>query len=132
MSFFSLMANAGSTAGTAATTATGTATAAKVAAAPAAAQPGAMGGLAGMVPFFLIIGAFIFLMYRSQKKQQQQRQAMIDKLVKGAQVVLAGGIHGSIVEVKDQTCRVEIAPGTVIEVSKNGIGGEVGSEPAQK
>lgn len=78
-------------------------------------------GLMGMLPIFIVIIVFMFFMSRSQRKQQQKRQEMLDALVKGTQVVLAGGIRGRISEVKAETFMVEIAPSVVIEVAKNGV-----------
>ena len=86
------------------------------------------GGLMSMVPIFLVIIVFMFFMSRSQRKQQQKRQEMLDALVKGTQVMLAGGIHGRISEVKAETFMIEIAPSVVIEVAKNGVAEAAGAE----
>lgn len=105
--------------------------AAPAATAPAAgsSQPG--GGLMGMVPFFIIIGVMMFLMIRSQKKQQQKRQQMLDRIAKGAKVLLGGGMIGTVIEVKgDDRIVVEIAPGVRVEVIKSGIGDVIESPVA--
>lgn len=80
----------------------------------------------GGVPWDMIImvGVFalmFFLMYRSNKKQQQKRQEMLDRVVKGAKVMLNSGVYGKIVEVRDDAFVVEIAPNVNVLVIKNGI-----------
>ncbi len=110
MSFFSLIATA--------------APAASAAAAPAAANASAQpqgGGLMGMVPIIIIFVVMIFFMMRSQKKQREKRQEMLNRVAKGVRVLLGNGIFGTVSEVKENSCMVEIAPGVVIEVDKNGI-----------
>ena len=84
----------------------------------APAQPSALLQLA---PFFIIIVVFMFLMSRSQKKQAQKRQQMIDRIVKGTEVMLTCGIYGKIAEVSADEMLVEISDGVKIKVNKNGI-----------
>jgi len=86
------------------------------------------GGLIGFVPMILIFVVMFYFMFRSQKKQAQKRQEMIDSIVKGAEVIVAGGIHGTVTAVKDKTFSVEIADKVVIEVTKAGVNGIVGGE----
>lgn len=72
-------------------------------------------------PFIIIIGAMFFMTIRSQKKQQAKRDEMMSRLVKGSKVVLAGGMMGTIVEVKEKCTRVEIAANCVVEVLPSAI-----------
>ncbi len=100
-------------------------------AAPAApAQPSGEGGMLMLVPLFVIFIAWIWFMSRTQKKQQQKRQEMIDALQKGSNVVVAGGLYGKIVEVKDKTFIVEIAKDTKVEVLKSGVNAQLNEEQA--
>ena len=73
--------------------------------------------------FMSILAAaeMIFFMMRSQKKQAQKRQQMIDQVVKGTRVLLNSGMYGTIVEVKSNSFVVEIADRVQVEVVKNGI-----------
>ena len=80
----------------------------------------------GGIPWDIIImvgvfGLMFFLMYRSNKKQQQKRQEMLDRVIKGAKVMLNSGVYGKIVEVRDDAFVVEIAPNVNVLVIKNGI-----------
>ena len=97
----------------------------------AAAQPAPQqnpNGLISFVPMILIFVVMFYFMFRSQKKQAQKRQEMIDSIVKGAEVIVAGGIHGTVTAVKDKTFSVEIADKVVIEVTKAGVNGIIGGE----
>ena len=76
----------------------------------------------------LIFVVMFYFMFRSQKKQAKKRQDMIDTITKGAEVIIAGGIHGTIVAVKDKTFTVEIADKVNVEVTKAGVNGVVGGE----
>jgi len=87
------------------------------------AAPGGFAGLLGnpMILMILVFVIMIFFMSRSQKKQQRKREEMLDALSKGAEVMLASGIFGTIVEVQGDSFLVEIADGVKIKVAKNGI-----------
>jgi preprotein translocase subunit YajC len=97
------------------------------AAAPTESSQG-MGGLISFVPMILIFVVMFYFMFRSQKKQAQKRQQMIDKIVKGADVIIAGGIHGTIITVKDKTFIVEIADKVNVEITKAGVNGVISDE----
>jgi preprotein translocase YajC subunit len=53
---------------------------------------------------------------------------MIDELRAGAKIVFAGGLMGTIQEATEKTFKVEIAPGTVIEISRASVQCVVGEE----
>jgi preprotein translocase subunit YajC len=74
-----------------------------------------------LVPLIFLFAIFYFLLIRPQKKQQKQHQQMIANLKKNDQVVTSGGIHGTIVAVKDKTFMVRIDEGTRVQVDKNTI-----------
>ena len=63
----------------------------------------------------------MFFMSRSQKKQQQKRQEMLDRIVKGSRVLLQSGMMGTVTEVKEKSFLVEIADKVVVEVVVNGV-----------
>ena len=54
-----------------------------------------------MITFVLIILIFYFLMIRPQKKRDKEAKAMLAAMKKGDKVVTIGGIHGTVVMVKD-------------------------------
>ncbi|MDN5326247.1 MAG: preprotein translocase subunit YajC [Moorella sp. (in: firmicutes)] len=80
--------------------------------------------------FYLLIfmGILYFLMIRPQQKQQKQRQAMLAGLKVDDRVVLAGGLHGRITKIKDNTLMVRIADKVEVEVDKAGVAYVPGQE----
>ena len=92
-------------------------------AAPAAAPTAPAGapqqsGFGMMVPMLLILAIFYFMMIRPQQRKEKERRKMIDELRAGARIVFAGGLMGTIVEATEKTFRVEISPGTTIEIAR--------------
>jgi len=74
-----------------------------------------------MFMILLMIAVLFFITFRSNKKQQQKRQRMLDSIVKGTRVMLSTGVYGTIVEVKDKTYLIEIADKVVVEAVKAGV-----------
>lgn len=75
-----------------------------------------------MLPmFFLIIIIFYFLVYRPQKKEQKKTQDMLSSIKKGDHVITAGGIHGSIAGLKDDTVLLKVSGEVKLEISKSHI-----------
>ena len=65
-----------------------------------------MGSLPMLVMFVVILGMWFF-MSRSQKKQQQERQNLLDSMKAGDEVVTIGGLHGVVSEI-DETNRTVV------------------------
>ena len=95
-------------------------------AAPAA-QP-AGGGMSMMIPMLLILAIFYFMMIRPQQRKEKERRKMIEDLRAGAKIVFAGGLMGTIQEATEKTFKVEIAPGTTIEIARSCVSGVVAEE----
>ena len=97
----------------------------------AAAQP-AGGGMGMMIPMLLILAIFYFMMIRPQQRKEKERRKMIEELRAGAKIVFAGGLMGTIQEATEKTFKVEIAPGTTIEIARSCVSGVVpADEPAK-
>lgn len=93
----------------------------------AMAQPGtdgqkSPGGPLGLfMPLILVFLIFYLLLIRPQAKQQKKHQQLLNRLERGDDVVTAGGIHGRITAVTDETVQVEVAEHTRIKVDKKQI-----------
>jgi len=83
------------------------------------------GGMSMLVPMLLILAIFYFMMIRPQQRKEKERRKMIDNLRAGAKIVFAGGLMGTIAEATEKTFKVEIAPGTVIEIARESVSGVV-------
>jgi preprotein translocase subunit YajC len=84
-------------------------------------NPGAPPPLANIIPLLLLVLIFYFLLIRPQQKQQKEHQKMIQSLKKNDQVVTAGGIYGTVVNVKESTFIMRIDENVRCEVEKSAI-----------
>lgn len=73
------------------------------------------------LPLILLFFVFYFLIIRPQQKKQKEHAAMLSKMEKNDEVVTAGGLHGTLVSVGDQTVGVRIADNVKVEIEKNAI-----------
>jgi len=78
--------------------------------------------LLSLMPIILIFVIFYFLLIKPQKKAQQEHRNMLTQLKKNDEVVTSGGIHGTIVNVKDNSVVLKIDDNVKIEVQKSAIG----------
>ena len=69
----------------------------------------------------LLIVVFWLFFIRPQSKKAKEEQKFRDSLQKGDRVVTIGGFHGKIVEVKDTTVVISLAPNTEVEVEKTDL-----------
>ncbi len=70
-------------------------------------------------------------MIRPQQKQQKELAKFRSSLEKGHKVVTAGGIHGTVKEVKQNTIVIQIDKDVTIEVDKAMIMRAPGDAPAR-
>ena len=96
-----------------------------------AAQPAA-GGMGMMIPMLLILAIFYFMMIRPQQRKEKERRKMIEELRAGAKIIFAGGLMGTIQEATEKTFKVEIAPGTTIEIARSCVSGVVTADGTAK
>lgn len=91
------------------------------------------GGMGMLVPMLLILAIFYFMMIRPQQRKEKERRKMIEELRAGAKIVFAGGLMGTIQEATEKTFKVEICPGTTVEIARACVSGVVPTEePKQK
>src|ERR1700726_152418 len=91
----------------------------------AQAQPGGpagpAGGLGFFVPFVFIFIIMYFVMFRPQRKRQQEQQRLVSSLKTGDRVVTNAGIHGLIANVKETTLMLKVADNVKIEMEKSAV-----------
>jgi len=88
---------------------------------PEGATPGATGGLGPFLPIILIFIIFYFLLIRPQQIKQKKHKEMLQNLERGDEVVTNGGIHGTIVRIKEDVITLKVAEKMEIQVSKSAI-----------
>ena len=69
----------------------------------------------------LLIVVFWLFFIRPQSKKAKEEQKFRDSLQKGDKVVTIGGFHGKVVEVKDSTVIISLAPNMEVEVEKTAL-----------
>ena len=77
--------------------------------------------LINLLPIILIFVIFYFLLIKPQKKQQDEHKKMVAGLKKNDEVITAGGIHGTIMNVKDHTVTLKVDDNVKVEVQKSSI-----------
>ncbi len=89
-------------------------------AAPAGQAPA--GG--GSMFWVMIIAMFVimwFFMIRPQRKQQKELEKFRNSLKRGDKVVTAGGIYGTVDEIKDRTVLIKVDGDVKLGVDKNSL-----------
>jgi len=71
-----------------------------------------------MILIFVVMWLF---MIRPQQKKQKELEKQRESMKNGDKVVTAGGIHGKIKQVEDNTFLVEVAPNTCIRIDKASV-----------
>ena len=77
--------------------------------------------IASFLPFVLMFLVLYLLILRPQMKKQRNQQRMIDELEKNDAIVTSGGIHGTILNIKDDILVVKIADNVKIEISRAAV-----------
>ena len=78
-------------------------------------------GWGNIIFIIALVAIFYFFMIRPQSKRQKEIKKFRDSLKQGDKVITAGGIHGKIKNVKENTVTLEIADGMNITVEKTSI-----------
>ena len=80
-----------------------------------------MNDLAALLPLVAILALFWFMVIRPQQRRQREVSALQSSIEVGQRVMMSSGIYGTIRSVTDDTARLEIAPGTEIEIARAAI-----------
>lgn len=86
--------------------------------APAAKGPSFIEGL---IPLFVLLAIFYFLLYRPQAQKQKEHDQMVQALKKDDKVVMQGGMHGRVVEVGDDTLVIDVGSKTKLTFDKSAV-----------
>lgn len=88
---------------------------------PAAGQQGGGSVWQTVIMFGLIAVVFYFFFIRPQSKRNKEMRKFRENLKKGDKVVTAGGIHGRILEVEENTVIIETEGQGRLKVEKMSI-----------
>ncbi|MFX3634881.1 MAG: preprotein translocase subunit YajC [Candidatus Pristimantibacillus sp.] len=96
-----------------------------------AAEPAAGGNIWQMIwPFILMFAVFYFLLIRPQQKKQKARNALLNQLKKGDKIATVGGLHGTIVELTDDTVVLRVNDTMKLTFERSAINTVLNSAPA--
>ena len=80
-----------------------------------------MNDLAALLPLVAILALFWFMVIRPQQRRQREVTALQRSIEVGQRVMMSSGIFGTVTSVTDDKARLEIAPGTEIEIARAAI-----------
>jgi len=69
----------------------------------------------------LIFGLMYFVLIRPQRKRQKEHQQLIEELKRGDRVVTAGGIHGVIESISEDSVIIKVESGATMKVAKGSV-----------
>jgi len=84
-------------------------------------QQSAASPLIQLFPLVLIFVIFYFLLIRPQKQKEKEHQKMLAGISRNDEVVTLGGIHGTIVSVKEKTLTLRIDENVKMEIEKSSV-----------
>lgn len=74
-----------------------------------------------MMPMILMFVIFYFLLIRPQQKRQKEHEQMVKNLVKNDEVITSGGLHGTVVGLKEKSVLLRIAENVKVEVERSAV-----------
>jgi preprotein translocase subunit YajC len=91
--------------------------------APAGGPKDLFTSLGPLLPIILIFVVFMWMMSRSQRKRDKERQALLEAIKPKDDVVTIGGIHGRVVKVDPETVvlRIDDDKDVKITMARSGI-----------
>ncbi len=69
----------------------------------------------------IAFASFYFFMIRPMRQREKQHDRMVDTLHRGDMVITAGGIHGQVERIDEDTVILKVESGATIRVTKGGI-----------
>ncbi len=79
------------------------------------------GGMSSILMIVALIAIFYFMMIRPQQKQQKKIRQFREGLKEGDRVITAGGIHGKIVGVRDDSFMIDMGNNVKVRIDKNSV-----------
>ncbi len=79
------------------------------------------GGLSSILMIVALIAIFYFMMIRPQQKQQKKIRQFREGIKEGDRIITAGGIHGKIVGIRDDSFMVDMGNNVKVRIDKNSV-----------
>ena len=81
----------------------------------------ASSGMSSLIMFGMIFAVMYFFMIRPQIKKQKKEREYRLALQKGDKVITIGGIHGKIIDIKEDTFIIEGHSGNTLKIEKSAV-----------
>lgn len=88
-------------------------------AAPAQTEPGFMQQYSFLIMIALMVLVLWLFMWRPEAKRRKQMQEFRNGLKKGDKIITAGGIYGTVKEVKETSLLIEVDSNVTLRIDKN-------------
>ena len=80
--------------------------------------------LVSLLPLIAIFLVFYFLLFLPNQRRQKKQQGLLASLKNGDRVITSGGIHGTIVGLRDDYILLRVPPDSVkLEVQRSAVTG---------
>jgi preprotein translocase subunit YajC len=78
--------------------------------------------LVSLLPLVAIFLVFYFLLFLPNQRRQKRQQEMLQNLKNGDRIVTSGGVHGTIVGLRDDYIVLRVPPDSVkLEVQRSAV-----------
>jgi len=78
--------------------------------------------LVSLLPLVAIFLVFYFLLFLPNQRRQKKQQELLQNLKNGDRVVTSGGVHGTIVGLRDEYIVLRVPPDSVkLEVQRSAV-----------
>ena len=77
--------------------------------------------MGGFLILIVLFGAAWLLFVLPARRRKMSHAAMQDSIAVGDEIITAGGLHGTVKEIEDDTVKVEIATGVVATLDRRAV-----------
>ena len=78
--------------------------------------------MVSLLPLVAIFLVFYFLLFLPNQRRQKKQQELLQNLKNGDRVVTSGGVHGTIVGLRDEYIVLRVPPDSVkLEVQRSAV-----------
>jgi preprotein translocase subunit YajC len=77
--------------------------------------------VSGFLILIIVFGAAWFLFVLPARRRKTSHAAMQDSIAVGDEIITAGGLHGTVKALEDDTVKVEIATGVVATLDRRAV-----------
>jgi preprotein translocase subunit YajC len=86
------------------------------------------GGIMSFLPLILIIIVFYLFFIRPQMRKSKEQKKFRENLKKGDKIVTIGGIHGKLLEIKENQAVIEVGNQVKLVIEKSAIAMDTSSQ----